>query len=430
MKYLIFSNLEYLDTYLNFYLKKFSALIIYTQELKEIKDFEPDRVLVLSNTFGEKEKAIQRECQENNVFYVLFSDVSISNDYPLSFYLKDKNDIIDKMFEEKIIPEKFNYTDLHQAMPKMLDFVHRKKSGHFNVFNPGFVRAQTVFNYYDYQEAKTSDSFVIKPSSEFELEDISQQFIEDKKVVNVYMPTYYRLEKTKKSVLSILELVQTSKHDMKLYLGDNNTKLEEMISWLKSLPCEVVLLKENKGKAHAVNHLHRQARKCDYIFSIDSDMYYEEREGKKYHTLDKMIDVLDRGKNIGLVSSHQYDCSQHWFGSTVSKVKERGEEIGITSNGVGVAGGCVLLRCDDWEKIGMYKEDHDIYTGDDGILTYNVIRKLLKRPVVSANYYLVHPFPSEDEKGYVEWKGKSWQRDQLSFIKDNFKGKNQKGYYD
>lgn len=430
MKYLIFSHLEHIEKYLNFYLKKYESLIVYTKDLNDIKDFAPERVIVLSNQFGDLEKDIQRHCQDNNIFYSLISDISISNDYPLSFYVKNKEDIINSVFSQKKIYEKFNYTDMHQAMPKIVDYIRRKKAGHFNFFNPGFVRGQAVLNFFDYREAKIEDSFVIKPSSECQFEDISQDYILKKRTVNVYMPTYYRLEKTKKSVLSVLDLAKSSKHDMKLYIGDNNTKLEEMNTWLKSLPCEVYFAKENKGKAHVVNHLHRQARKCDYIFSIDSDMHYEVRNDQDYHPLDKMIDIMEKGEEIGLVSSNQHDCSQHWFGQTVEMREERGYKLGVTPTGVGVAGGCILVKTADWETIGMYKENHDVYTGDDGIVTYNIIRKLMKRPVVSYDYYLVHPYPTEDEKGYVEWKGKSWARDQLSFIKDDYKGSNRKGYYD
>ena len=43
---------------------------------------------------------------------------------------------------------------------------------------------------------------------------------------------------------------------------------------------------------------------------------------------------------------------------------------------------------------------------------------------------MVHPPPEEDEKGYSEWKRKSWMRDNVSFIKDNYKGTNKKGYFD
>ena len=143
-----------------------------------------------------------------------------------------------------------------------------------------------------------------------------------------------------------------------------------------------------------------------------------------------MIDCLERCDNVGLVSSNQKDCNQHWFTRGVIQYQERGFSVGYSADWVGVAGGCIVLRSEDWEAIGGYKENHDIYTGDDGILTYNISRKLGKRVLVCCDAELLHPKPGEDEKGYNEWKAKSWQRDKLNFIKDNYTGSNKKGYYD
>ena len=49
---------------------------------------------------------------------------------------------------------------------------------------------------------------------------------------------------------------------------------------------------------------------------------------------------------------------------------------------------------------------------------------------VSMDCTLDHPSPGEEEKEYTEWKGKSWQRDQLKFLNKDYKGENTKGFYD
>jgi hypothetical protein len=59
-----------------------------------------------------------------------------------------------------------------------------------------------------------------------------------------------------------------------------------------------------------------------------------------------------------------------------------------------------------------------------------VNRVLGKDVYVSENCSLFHPFPDETEKGYVEWKMKSWQRDNVQFLKEGYTGSNQKGYWD
>ena len=51
----------------------------------------------------------------------------------------------------------------------------------------------------------------------------------------LYIPTYYRLKKTQRSIESIIESANKSKYDIAIYIGDNNTKLADMKSWLQSL---------------------------------------------------------------------------------------------------------------------------------------------------------------------------------------------------
>ena len=76
---------------------------------------------------------------------------------------------------------------------------------------------------------------------------------------------------------------------------------------------------QNVGKANIVNYLHKNARKCDYIFSIDSDMYSNE----EINTLDFMIDILKTEFNIGIVSSNQYELPQHWFDTHIKVIEGR-----------------------------------------------------------------------------------------------------------
>lgn len=254
---------------------------------------------------------------------------------------------------------------------------------------------------------------------------------EDKSyVVNIYIPTYYRIEKCKRSLTSIISQSKNSIHDVKIYVYDNNTNIEEMKEFLDSIPVLVTYGKVNIGKANAVNHLHSISRKSDFIFSIDSDMYFDEEEEKKYNIIDKMVLCLIKCKNLGLVSSFQKIQSEHWLNKSVFPKKEGDFNLGLSVNRAGIAGGCVCIKSDDWNKIGGYKKNHDIYTGDDGILMKKVYEILAKRCAISMDYKMSHPSGREDDAGYNEWKKNSWERDKLSFFKDNYKGTNNKGYYD
>ena len=149
-----------------------------------------------------------------------------------------------------------------------------------------------------------------------------------------------------------------SQYDVMVYIGDNNTKDSEMRDWLSSLPhkgdsetdekekkvkVEVYFGEKNIGKGMMVNHLYKNSRKCDYMFSIDSDMKVETE-----NFVDKMLFHLTRIQNCGLISAQQSGLSQHWWGRGVNEEVREGMKVGYSPGGIGVAGGCVCLRTVDW----------------------------------------------------------------------------------
>lgn len=260
------------------------------------------------------------------------------------------------------------------------------------------------------------------------------------KKVSVFIPTYYRLEKAKACVESLLASAHHSQNEYTFYIGDNNTQDDKMQEWLRSLKApidklgkdtcrvEVYHSEKNIGKSGIVNEMYRKyvnEEKPDYIFSIDSDMVLPESlvipPGEEtLPSLDGMIDVLDRCRNVGIVSSQQTGECHHWFGRSVEVKTELGYHIGESKTGIGISGGCVVMRCDDWEIIGGYAENYDVYTADDAILMDKVEKVLGKRAVVAMDYPLFHPPVSPedvDEKGYKEWKMKRFQNDGLKFDK-------------
>jgi len=311
-------------------------------------------------------------------------------------------------------------TIMENAIDVIIEYAFDKKIGNYDFINPGVMSSenQTRLNL-------NLEKNILKYKCVPELVNTDAYDKDYTKKVNIYMPTYYRFEKTKRSIESIQELVARSNYDVKVYIGDNNTKLPEMHDWLKQFNTH--FSDTNLGKSGLVNLLHRGARNCDYIFSIDSDMYSNE----DVNILDYMIEILEVEFNIGVVSSNQYDLPQHWFNSHIKVMEGRNYKLGDSKTNVGIAGGCLCMKTVDFEKIGMYKENHDIYTGDDGILMLNIKKKLGKRSVVSMDYGLVHPKSmDEEEDNYQKWKNDSWNRDNLKFMDEKFKGKNKTGFYD
>lgn len=425
MKWLVYCPDEYYRQLWDYYLRKTNNLIcLFASSFQDLDRFEFERLVCC-----QENKYLAQEAKEKGIitYFVGQAEPKNKDIYHGIYLFNNLKNIIDKAYDIKTIPETFSATNMAFFMPWLIKKIKNKDSteGICWVADKENYLAADIKEYYALDiksnEAETKEINIrLNGAQNFKSKASAK--------INIYLPTYYRLEKTKKSILSIIETGKKSKHDVKIYIGDNNTKLADMKSWLRNLEgAEVYFHPENVGKANIVNLLHKKARICDYIFSIDSDMVVE---SQPYHPFDRMIDILERCDNIGLVSSNQKDCNQHWFGRGVEQSNERGFPIGFSPNGVGIAGGCIVMRTHDWDEIGGYKENHDIYTGDDGILTYNVIRLLGKKILVSLDAYLVHPMPGEEERGYTEWKSKSWQRDQLNFIKDNYTGSNKKGYYD
>jgi len=414
MKWIVLNRVPHLQHYVYHYLKKpGNFLHLYYRGAEDFEFFKPERALLITNENDEKSQKFIKECKKNNLFVSLitenkngFSDERID----LSFLVREKDNYLNQNYKNV----NGNYSNMHLHMPKIISWMKKKKTGSYNFLNEGFKNEYT-----DY----------ITPSPECNIKDETVNLKEPKKI-NIYVPTYYRFEKTKSSISDIYKLAEESSHDVQVYIGDNNTIEEEMKNYLEGLKLEgknIYFSEKNIGKAMIVNYMHKNiARKdVDYIFSIDSDMRKETD-----NVFDKMLEVLENCSNIGLVASNQSELSQHWYNRTVFVKDNRGYKIGCTSDGIGISGGCICMRQKDWDIVGGYKENHDIYTGDDSILTYNIFRKLSMEAVVSHEYYMRHPKCEKDEEEYTEWKMKSWQRDNVNFIKDNYTGKNEVGFFD
>jgi hypothetical protein len=409
----------------DYYMRKENNLIIqYAKSFQDLDRFHFDRVICC-----QENNYLAQEAKEKGILtFFVGSEEPKNKEYYQAIYLFDNiKNIIDSAYQDKFIPAHFSATSIDNIMPWLFNRLKKKANiaGIFRIADKEDYSATKIMKFYNIKADIGPDN--IKDIT-IRLDNYQTMNFFDQTKINIYIPTYYRLEKTKRSLLTIIEASQKSKYDIKIYVGDNNTKINSMKEWLQNLAgIELYLHSENIGKANMINLLHKKSRNCDYIFNIDSDMVIEDQN---HQPLEKMIQCLERCDNVGLVSSNQKECNQHWFNRGVEKISERGYNLGYSPDGIGIAGGCIVMRTKDWDKIGGYKENHDIYTGDDGILTYKVGRFLGKRVLISIDSYLLHPNPSEDEKGYTEWKAKSWQRDQLNFIKDNYQGSNKKGYYD
>ena len=433
-KYLIFDKDAAIIKYV---LRKIKCekMVIFSKTTEDISKFQPSHVLCFNN-IGVVEESISRKVRCTNI-------VTASQ---FRFKGEDKNlsQIFINLFDLEMVKKLdsnciLSFSVLEEVSSQI---ANNFKPGYHIMVNPGTVMRDTVLEYYNLpmSEQKRTPNLEFKGNWGYGLSPIEEFFTESfEKKVNIYIPTYYRFKKTKESIESILEDVEKSQYDVMVYIGDNNTKDPELRDWLSSLShqedgendekkkkVEVYFGEKNIGKGMMINHLYKNSRKCDYLFSIDSDMKVETE-----NFVDKMLFHLTRIQNAGLISAQQSGLGQHWWGSGVNEEIREGLKVGFSVHGIGIAGGCVCLRSVDWNSVGMYRENHDIYTGDDGILTYNIQNKLGKDVLISKECVMFHPpHEGEEEKDYAEWKMESWKRDGLKFLKDGYTGSNKKGFYD
>ena len=373
MIYLFYNSNNRIIKILNQILSKDNT-VISSKKLNDIAKFKPDKVICFENT------EVVNECLklEKKCINITTSEYCSPKKNLLQFFIIPFN------LDNIKYKTSYSFSMIDETVKEILRLDNIYQEGEFKIINENYIHANNILDFYNLKRnlestnlTKTdlnSDGTIMKNINPYFKDDFSWK-------VNIYLPTYYRFEKTKKSISEILKVSQNSKYDVEVYLGDNNTKIEEMRKWLKSLKCNVFMNETNIGKSGIVNYLHKKvARKCDFIFSIDSDLY---PHSSSKNFIDEMIFCLTRCQNVGLVSSNQKECSQHWWDKTVFEEEWEGIKLGISTNGVGIAGGCIAMKASEWEDVGMYKENHDIYTGDDGILAANVIKKIRK----TACYY-------------------------------------------
>ena len=226
------------------------------------------------------------------------------------------------------------------------------------------------------------------------------------KKVNIYCPTYHRFEKTKRSILSTIDSIDISNHDVHFYIVDNNSPTE-MKDWLANQSCDnvtVELLSENVGKGSAVNQIHKKARESDYVISIDSDLINK----RGINWIDMLVDVMEQDKEWGLIACSQEGLNCHIVQS-LSKVKKVGQ-YNIKYGSIGIGGGALIISSSDFTNVGGYT-NQDIFIGDDGELMASVTHKLRKLCGVCEQSILYHPHPNEGlESEYQKWKSDKARR--------------------
>jgi GT2 family glycosyltransferase len=220
--------------------------------------------------------------------------------------------------------------------------------------------------------------------------------------INIYTPTYHRFDKTMKSLRSIIPSLSRTKHDVMLYIGDNNSPVEmkETLMSLISDKVSIHLGSKNIGKAAMINYLHSNlGRPSDYVVSIDSDMIIPHEQLDKW--IDTMVDALEKSQ-IGMVVTNQSENCCHNM-PVLEERKYAGYNFYFNKLNTtwGIAGGCLMMTTASFNGIRGYHV-LDVYNGDDALIMRKT-RDILHRNIgVLKDLSLIHP--QEENKAYQDWK--------------------------
>lgn len=231
------------------------------------------------------------------------------------------------------------------------------------------------------------------------------------KKIRVFVPTYFRLNQLKDSLLSVIGSIKGSKYDIQLIIGDNNSD-KDTVEWLKSFQktnkgVVLYLSDKNVGKAEIVNYMYSLHSDCDYVVSMDSDLVWE-GNGLLF---DEMVEAMELFPQFGLLSMEQTGNCCHLEG-LFSKTKNGRHKVRF-GNYRSVAGGCFIIRKQLWDMIGGYR-DVGIYSADDAYVMLDVSKT--SKVGVLETISMFHPFDTDE--GYKCWKSQ------------NITKYNIKGYYD
>ena len=179
---------------------------------------------------------------------------------------------------------------------------------------------------------------------------------------------------------------------------------------------------KNYGKAYVVNNLYKgvlsQNAPVDVLMSVDSDIIFPLETEHIFTRLviaaEKMVEV--KKLPWGLISLNQFDQGCHWkccyenqveYDVTIRE-KAYNEKIVWPSAPSGIAGGCLFINRQYWDKVGGYSLDRSkVYGPDDAFLL------LFCQPngfswQMSDSIGIIHPLDTNKE--YSDWKVKTCQR--------------------
>lgn len=188
---------------------------------------------------------------------------------------------------------------------------------------------------------------------------------------------------------------------------------------------DAVRFDKNYGKAYVVNALSKLKHDTDYdmLLTADSDIVFDTIEKYMFERLYYARDVIEQHKKLkcGILALNQREqcchldmCYQNDFEYSATFNDEVfSEKIVWPSKSGGIAGGCLFVNRELWEKIGGYRI-MGVYAGDDAYLLIDCDKAGFSWQMIHS-LGVIHPFDKLDSE-YSKWKYDICQRDSAGGI--------------
>jgi hypothetical protein len=201
-------------------------------------------------------------------------------------------------------------------------------------------------------------------------------------------------------------------------------KIVQLVNENSQNKITLMRFQRNYGKAVIVNTLHNKVKEKNiehkYILTCDSDILFLEDTPYMFDRLEQLaIDSKKyTNKPFGMVSLNQRGANCHWkvcYENEYNYINKFGnsEKIVYPNAPSGIAGGCLFISKECWDRIGGYRE-MSIYAGDDAFFLLDTYTNGYSYQM-SDTIDIVHP--EEHDEEYAKWKHKVCQRDSVGGIR-------------
>lgn len=228
---------------------------------------------------------------------------------------------------------------------------------------------------------------------------------------NIFIPNEYFLEKNMTSIHSFFEVIYNNNKDYDFIIkfggwsatDDLWSCFLDRMSMYNNIIIDILRYDENYGKAWSVNRL-TSNEKFDFLLTADSDIIFIQPD-----IIFRSLNVYKNDDKFGLIAMNQKDNSCHIYNSLNSSYDINGEILIYNKQPAYIAGGCLIIKNELWQKINGYRV-MGVYAGDDAYILSDCHNHGYKLGM-AKDLYVIHPTDTIDLHQYNLWKIKVCHRD-------------------